>query len=264
MNRSMPMTLILIALLAYAGFVSYLYFFQRSFIYIPHSRYVDTASLMLLQRPDAKIRVTARQFRTDQAIIYFGGNAEDVSFNLPDFENRFPHHAIYLMHYRGYGGSEGRPSEKAIIGDALALYDLVAEKHGNIAVIGRSLGTGVAVRLAAERTVSRVVLITPYDSILNVAKRVFHYVPVSWLLKDRYESWRYAPDITAPTLILMAENDEIIPPASTRRLYGFFREGVATLIVIPNTQHNTLSFDLGFEHAFTAFFDTPQPEHANN
>ena len=264
MNRSMPMTILLIALLLYAGFVSYLYFFQRSFIYMTHSEPIDYASVMLLERPDAKIRISARELDTDRAILYFGGNAENVAYNLPDFKNRFPNHAIYLMHYRGYGGSEGKPSEKAIIEDAFALYDLVAKKHKNIAVVGRSLGTGVAVRLAAEREVSHVVLITPYDSILYIAQRAFPYVPVGWLLKDTYESWRHAPAITAPTLIIMAENDEVIPAVSTRRLYGFFKEGVARLLVIPGTRHNSVSFDMTFEHAFATFFDTPKPKSEKN
>ena len=263
MNRSFPITALLIALLLYVGFVSYLYVFQRSFLYLPHSGYTDFASLKLLERPDAKIHLTVREFETDKAIIYFGGNAENVSYNLLDFESKFPDYAVYLMHYRSYGGSEGKPSENAIIEDAFALYDLVAGKHKNIAVIGRSLGTGVAVRLAAEREVSHVILITPYDSILNIARRAFPYVPVGWLLKDRYESWRYAADITAPTLILMAENDEVIPASSTRRLYSFFREGAATLVVIPDTRHNSVSFDLTFEHAFASFFYSHPPKPAD-
>jgi pimeloyl-ACP methyl ester carboxylesterase len=194
-----------------------------------------------------------REHEGPNALLYFGGNAEDVSVNLPDFAERFPNHALYLMHYRGYGGSEGKPSETAIMEDAFALFDEVAQKHAQITVAGRSLGTGVAVRLAAKRPVSRVALVTPYDSIEYVAKRAFPYVPVRWLLKDKYESWRYAPQISAPTLILMADADEVIPAESTERLHALFREGVARLLVIPDTRHNSIAYSDTYQDALTAF-----------
>jgi len=211
--------------------------------------------VMILQRPDANIRVSVREHDGPDALIYFGGNAEDVSMNLPNFVERFPNHALYLMHYRGYGGSEGEPSEAAIMEDAFALFDVVAKRHSRIAAAGRSLGTGVAVHLAAERPVSRLVLITPYDSMTYVAESALPYVPVKWLIKDKYESWQYAPAISVPTLILMAENDEVIPAESTQRLYRLFKEGVATLLVIPETRHNSIAYSNIYWHALTAFLN---------
>ncbi len=113
--------------------------------------------------------------------------------------------------------------------------------RADITVVGRSLGSGVATRLASERPVSRLVLVTPYNSLQELAAGQFRFFPVRWLLKDKFESWRYAPRITAPTLILAAGNDEVIPRASTEALFHHFSPGIATLKVIKGVGHNSIS-----------------------
>jgi hypothetical protein len=85
------------------------------------------------------------------------------------------------------------------------------------------------------------VLITPYSSIVELGAQQFRYFPVRWLLQDKYESWRYAPKIAVPTLLIAAENDEVIPRASTEDLYARFKPGIASLQVIPEVGHNTIS-----------------------
>jgi len=193
--------------------------------------------------PGAEVEVLAsvRPHDGAKALLYFGGNAEDVSLNLPSFSRDLPEHAIYLLHYRGYGGSSGTPSEEAIQKDALVLFDTVYAKHPNVVVVGRSVGSGVAVRLASQRPVSRLVLVTPGYSLEELAARFYPYLPVKWLLLDKFESWRYAPRVVAPTVLLAAENDEVIPRASTERLDASFNQGVATLKIIAGATHNTIS-----------------------
>lgn len=132
------------------------------------------------------------------------------------------------MHYRGYGGSSGKPSEQALVADALALFDQLQSKYSDITVLGRSLGSGVAVQLAAQRKVTQLLLITPFDSLSALAQRQFPFFPVKWLLKDTYNSVAYAPDINSPTLILLAEQDEIIGRAHSEALYQAFAPGIAT------------------------------------
>ncbi len=255
-NRPL-VTFFVILLVLYTGFCAYLYLFQRSMMYFGQPRRLDNVPSLFLQRPDAKIQVSIREHDGPKALIYFGGNAEDVSMNMPDFSQRFPDYALYLMHYRSYGASEGKPSEDAIMGDAFALYDEVAKKHSSIALAGRSLGSGVAVHLAAKRPVSKMVLITPFDSIEYVASRAFPYVPVHWMLKDKYESWAYAPDVTTPTMILMASDDEVVPAESTKNLYRLFPEGVATLVVVKDARHNTITHAESYDEAFTDFLNAP-------
>jgi len=119
-------------------------------------------------------------------------------------------------------------------------------EHSKIVVMGRSLGSGVAVRLAATRPVQRLVLVTPYDSIVNVAKRQFPFMPVGLLLLDRYESWRDAPSIQVPTLIVAAANDRVIPRESTAALFRAFAPGVARMKVIADVGHNSISAAPGY------------------
>ncbi|MBI2727263.1 MAG: alpha/beta fold hydrolase [Polaromonas sp.] len=228
--------------LAYAGICIAAYSYQRSLIYYPQPRSITAAaSTLKLQVPGADLIVTVRQAKGTKALVYFGGNGEDVSYNLPALSEAFPEHAIYLLHYRGYGGSTGSPSEADISADALALFDKIHTQHAEVLVIGRSLGSGVAVRLASQRPVNRLVLVTPYDSIRALAASAFPWLPVRWLLRDNYDSTSYAPAVSAKTLVIEAEHDEVIPSASTRRLLAAFKPGVASLKVIPGVGHNDIS-----------------------
>ena len=145
------------------------------------------------------------------------------------------------MHYRGYGGSSGTPSEAVLHDDALALFDKVRAAHADVMVMGRSLGSGVAVRLASQRPVNRLVLVTPYDSIEDIAASQFPFFPIRWLLRDKFDSGRHAPRLAIPVFILVAEHDEVIPRSSSEQLHARFAKGMAQLKVIPRTGHNTIS-----------------------
>jgi uncharacterized protein len=231
-----------VALLLYGAACVAQYAFQRSLIYFPRPSAFDTPSTTLnFPVPGADLVVSVRPHAGKKALIYFGGNAEDVSASLASFSGALPDYALYLLHYRGYGGSSGKPSEEAFHADAVALFDKVHGEHPDIAVVGRSLGTGVAIRLASERPASRLVLVTPYDSIEEIAAQQFPYFPVRWFLIDKFESRRYAPKIRIPTLLLGAEFDQVIPRASTERLNAAFAKGVASLVMIPGVGHNTIS-----------------------
>ncbi|HEY4079180.1 MAG TPA: alpha/beta fold hydrolase [Burkholderiaceae bacterium] len=235
-------TLVAIALLIYLALCAALFAFQRSMIYLPQPRSAeDTAPTITLSAQGAEVRVTTRPLPGPDALIYFGGNAEDVSYSLPDLAAAFPKRALYLMHYRGYGGSTGKPTETALVADAVALFDKVQAEHKNVVVVGRSLGSGVAIQLAGLRPVARLVLVTPYDSIEELAAQQFRYFPVRWLLLDKFDSGKVAPRITAPTLLIVAEHDEVIPRASTEALFKRFRPQVATMSVVAGVGHNTIS-----------------------
>jgi uncharacterized protein len=230
------------AVIVYFALCAVLYFIQRSLIYFPQpgSRAAG-ATIILSPVAKARVCVSTRPKKSRRALIYFGGNAEDVSLNMPQFSSGFPDSAIYLLHYRGYGGSSGSPSEAALFADALALFDEVYAKHSDIDVVGRSLGSGIAVYVASQRPVTRLVLVTAYDSLQDLAARQFPYLPVRWLLLDKFESWRFAPHVSAPTLIIAADHDEIIPRASTELLRSRFKNGLASFAVLAGTSHNTIS-----------------------
>lgn len=241
MSRTM-LTLAAVVALVYLGLCAALFVFQRSLIYFPQPRSLASrAATITLQVDGGQVLVTARPHIGPNALLYFGGNAEDVSYSLPSLSNAFPDHAVYLLHYRGYGGSSGKPSEAALFADALALFDRIRTDHQNIVVVGRSLGSAVALYLASLRPVARLVLVTPFDSMQDLAARQFPYFPVRWLMLDRFESWKYATQVTAPTLVVAAEHDEFIPRSSTELLTTRFRGGVAALKVVAGTRHNTIS-----------------------
>lgn len=240
--RQTLVVLLLLAMGAYLAACLALFFLQRSLIYYPPAVAAYAAPRTWTLAVDgAAVKVSERPLAGERALIYLGGNAEDVTASLPILERAFPGRALYLLHYRGYAGSTGSPSERALVGDALALFDRVARAHPDVVVIGRSLGSGVAVQLASRRPVGRLVLVTPYDSLAGLAARQFPYFPVRWLLRDRYASSEYAPRVRAPTLLIAAQHDEIVPARSTELLLARFPAGVAQLRVLKGAGHNSIS-----------------------
>jgi len=240
LRRSVPLFGVATGL-TYFGLCAALFAQQRSLLYFPQPMAPGgEGATAALRQSGPKVLMSVREHDGDKALIYFGGNKEDVSQNLPPFSGAFPKHAIYLLHYRSYGGSAGQPSEQALFEDALALFDFAHARHQRVVVIGRSLGSGLAVRVASVRPATRLVLVTPYDSIAGIASQHYPWFPVRWLLRDKYESWRYAPAVTAPTLVIAAGNDQTIPRASTDPLLTRFREGVASMQVIADVDHGSL------------------------
>ncbi len=228
-------------ILIYIGLCGYLYLTQRSFIYFPTPESQNVmAEDLRLDFDGATLQIWRLAAEKEEAVIYFGGNAEDVAQNLGQFSSIFPDKAIYLVNYRGYGASTGTPSEAAIVSDAQAIFDHISPAHSSISVVGRSLGSGVAMFLAATRNAERMVLITPYDSIAKLAQSSFPIFPVSAILKDRYDSLSHASSMSIPTLILIAERDEFIPMKSSRNLAAAMDSSITTVKVIENATHNTI------------------------
>lgn len=215
-------------------------FNARSMLYHPMPRSA-TVPFWTLQRDNAQIIVSTNDQQSRHVVLYFGGNAEDVSQTLPMLEHAFPQANIHAMHYRSYGGSTGSPSEPKLIGDALALYDTVVGGGKEVTIIGRSLGTGVAIQVAAARPARHLFLITPYYNISELAAQVVKVFPARLLLRDHYDSWRFAAHITTPTTIFVAGLDQVIPNDSTYRLAQQFSPGVATVITIADADHSDIS-----------------------
>lgn len=253
MRRTVLSTLSAIALV-YLGICALLFFAQRSLLYFPVSGPQPPGAEPLdLPVPGATLRVWTRPVAGADALVYFGGNAEDVGQNFAAFAAALPRHALYLVNYRGYGGSTGTPSESALLADALAVFDHVRARHANVAVAGRSLGSGVAVHLARERPVSRLVLVTPYDSIANVAAGIYPFLPVRWLIRDAYDSARRIKDVRAPTLVVIAERDEVIRRTRTEALLAAMPAGQARVEIVRGATHN----DLEYERLLAAFLGRP-------
>jgi len=176
-----------------------------------------------------------------KALIYYGGNAESIEANIPLFTSVIPNHTIYLIPYRGYGNDSGTPTEKALYSDAMQIFQSVESKHDSISLMGRSLGSAIATYVAAHRQVDKLILVTPFDSIENVVKDIYWMFPVSWLLKDRYQSADRAKEITAKTYIFIAEEDRVITRVRTERLIAMFSDQLTEVVVVNGADHNTIS-----------------------
>lgn len=240
--KKLALITIVLGGLGYLGLCASLYVFQDSFLYFPKDRALKGEQNTYLLPSDVGNTVVTTAIRGEEkAVIYFGGNGEDVSLSLNKFKESFPGHSIYLMHYRGYGGSNGSPNEIGIYDDAVNLYEHVKIGHSKIALMGRSLGSGIATRLASEKEVSQLILITPYSSIEDLAAERFWGVPVSLLLKDKYLSWRYAEAVTATTTIFVAGRDQVIPITNTKKLIENFKQGLVKVYEFRNADHNSIS-----------------------
>jgi len=240
--------------LAYLALCAWVFFTQRGQIYFPTPQSAAPGAQPLwLESQGERIKVWVLARPGGRALLYFGGNAEDVAGNVELFAAAFPDRSLYLVNYRGYGGSSGRPSEAGLVADALAIFDRVQAQHAEVAVLGRSLGSGIAVQLAAVRPVERLVLVTAYDSLVSVAREHFRWLPVGLLLRDRYESARGAPAVSAPVLVVIAAEDEIIPRERSEALAAAFAPGQARVILVPGVGHNTLDLSPRYLQSVATF-----------
>lgn len=243
-----------IILIFYTLACLFLYFKQRDLLFYPTPNNSALKAPVLWIENDREKLKTWRLNGGERAIIYFGGNAESVEYNIPEFKQAFNDFTVYLVNYRGYGGSSGSPSQTALFDDALALYDEIQSTHSSISLIGRSLGSGVACFLASERKVDKLALITPYDSIRNVAQSHYPLFPVKWLLKDSFDSLSCARGLTNSILVLMAEKDRVIPMKHSQNLLQSFTHERVDSHIIKNTSHNDISSDPLYLQLLEHFF----------
>jgi esterase/lipase len=230
-------------LIGYVGTGLFLYLNQRSLLYYPTTNISTPYTQMTLQNEGESIHIIVLNKGHKNAILYFGGNAESMAQSSYEIANQFPDYTVYLMNYRGYGSSTGEASEKGLYSDALNLYDSVKSKHDCIAVGGRSLGSGIATYVAAHRDISILALITPFDSIINVAQEMYPIFPISFLLEDVYDSLSRIKDIKAKTLIVVAQNDNVITRERTQNLIDAFDVGQLQVRIILNRGHIDISSD---------------------
>jgi fermentation-respiration switch protein FrsA (DUF1100 family) len=190
-------------------------------------------------------------------VIYYGGNAEEITSAAPQAD-RFGPRAVLLVNYRGYGESEGKPGEAALVADAIELFDWAAARPdidaARIAVHGRSLGTGVAVQVAAARPVRCLVLTSPFGSVREVAQSIYPWLPVSILLRHPFDSQARAPGLRQPALFLYAEDDTIIPRKHSEQLAAAWG-GPVEKMPIAGRDHNDLELDSRYFPAIASFLD---------
>lgn len=234
---------IVILLIIYMVIGIFLYLKQHDFLYHPTEETAIKYKQVFMENKEVKINIIVLNEGHMNAILYFGGNAESMAESADYIAGQFPDFTVYLMDYRGYGLSTGEASEEALYSDALGLYDMVTERHTGISVGGRSLGTAVAAYVAASREVSKLALITPFDSIAKVAQERYPIYPVHLLLHDKYDIVSRVKQIKAKTFIVIAQHDEVIPRERTEALIEAFDPEQVETAVIKNRGHSDISSD---------------------
>jgi fermentation-respiration switch protein FrsA (DUF1100 family) len=227
---------LIVLLVGYVGAVAVLYAVQRALMYFPDTERTPPAAAglpaaqeILLDTADGE-RLIAWHVppRGDRPVVlYLHGNGGALSHRAERFRALTADGTgLVAVDYRGYGGSSGRPTEAGLLIDAENAYAFAAARYpaARIAVWGESLGTGVAVTLAAERPVGRVVLEAPFTSAVDLAARRYPFVPVRWLMKDQFRSDLRIAAVAAPLLVLHGARDTIVPIEYGERLFGLARE----------------------------------------
>ncbi len=233
-------------LIGYVGTGLFLYLNQRSFLYFPTPNISTPYTQMTLYNEGETINIIVLNKGHENAILYFGGNAESMAQSSAEIARQFPAFTVYLMDYRGYGGSTGEASEEGLYSDALKLYDTINPRHKYISIGGRSLGSGIATYVAAHREVSKLALITPFDSIINVAQEMYPIFPISFLLHDTYDSLSRIKEVKAKTLIIIAQNDNVITRERTQQLIDAFDTDQLQVMTIQNRGHIDISSDAAY------------------
>ena len=243
------------ALCACAIIVLVAYFGQRKLIYFPDPTRVLPAQLGLagveeriLKTPDGERLVAwyAKARPGEPTLLYFHGNGGGLR-DRAERIGRFMGEGwgVYMLAYRGYSGSTGTPTEVANVADARLAYGALrlegVAAEATIAY-GESLGSHIAARIAVERQVGGLILEAPYTSVAQLGRQLYPYLPVDWLLLDRYETDKVIAQLKVPILILHGARDRTIPLAMGRELARLANEP-KQLVVFPNAGHNNLYVD---------------------
>jgi fermentation-respiration switch protein FrsA (DUF1100 family) len=248
-------TLFVVGVVGYLVIVALMYFAQRSLMYFPETvrtapaqAGLSEAEEVLLDTADGeRVIVWHSAPRGDQPVVlYFHGNGGALRHRVDRYRALTQDGTgLVLLSYRGYGGSSGRPSERGLIEDARAAYTFATQRHpeARLVVWGESLGSGVAVAIAAEKAaekkVARVVLEAPFASAVSVAVSVYPFVPVRFLMKDQFRSDLRIRNVTAPVLIVHGDRDTVVPIESGEQLYSLI-EGPKRFLRVPGAGHEDL------------------------
>jgi uncharacterized protein len=228
--------LLIAAVFGYAALLALMYVFQRALMYFPDRVRTPPVAAGLPQAQEVMFasadgenliawHVPAQGNKP--VVIYFHGNAGALDLRAGRFKWLIADGTgLVALSYRGYGGSTGKPSETGLIKDAAAAYDFTVARNPaeRIVLWGESLGTGVAVALAAERKVCAVILDAPFTSIADVGAAAYPFVPVRWCIKDSFNSDRRIHRLKAPLLVLHGELDRIVPIAFGEKLFALANE----------------------------------------
>jgi fermentation-respiration switch protein FrsA (DUF1100 family) len=242
-------SLLIIVVVGYAVLLAAMFLLQRSMMYFPDTTRRAPTSVGLLRATEVELTTSDGERLTawhappaegQPVVMYFQGNGGGLDLRAGRFGKLLATGAgLLALNYRGYGGSTGKPTEHGLLRDAAAAYAFAARKHdpGHIVVWGESLGTGVAVALAAEQPVARVVLESPYTSTADIAAAIYPFIPVRWLMHDQFRSDQRIGRVNVPVLVVHGARDITIPLRFAERLFHMI-SAPKRMVVLPQAGHN--------------------------
>ncbi len=220
------------ALAAYGVLVGGLYVFQRHLLYFPDTRRPELGDLVALGVREITLKTVdglsllswylpPRDSRP--VIAYFHGNGGHVGYRAERLRwFARSGYGVLMTEYRGYGGNPGTPSEAGLVADGVAALDFLGGEGiapDRLVIYGESLGSGVAVPLAAQREVAGLILEAAFTSVAEIAQHHYSFIPASALLRDRFDSLARIGDVKAPILVLHGERDRVVPLRFGRALF---------------------------------------------
>ena len=254
-------TVLFIVILGFVALLVFLWMSQRSMMYLPSPGPPPPAGTVIVGAEDVAF-LTDDGLRLDgwfvpaqaewerpPTVLVFNGNAGDRSMRAPLAETmRAGGLNVLLFDYRGYAGNPGSPTEDGLLKDGRAAVAYLESREdvedGRIVLFGESLGSGVAVALAAERSPAALVLRSPFTSMVDEARVHYPFLPVGLLLRDRYPSIDRIGSVRCPVLVIAGEADTIVPPELSRELFDAAAQP-KQLLTYPGADHNDFDFSKG-------------------
>tara|TARA_Y200000002_G_C22528583_1_gene598749 strand:+ start:92 stop:892 length:801 start_codon:yes stop_codon:yes gene_type:complete len=219
-------------IIAYLVLLIFIYFYQRNLLYLPSENNYQNDKIQfsyeeIFIKVDDKITLKSwlinKDFKEFKTLVLFHGNAGDLSNRIYKLNelNKLDIN-ILLISWRGFSGNKGSPTEKNLYEDAEAAIKWLNEKkveNNQIILYGESLGSGVAVEIGKKNNFNGIILESPFTSVENSAKIYYPYLPVKFILKDRYDSINKIDKIRTPILIMHGKKDDIIPFSMGKELF---------------------------------------------
>lgn len=233
-----------------------LYLMQDKLLYSPSDAVAHDYTEKLIESEGLNLKVVVLNEGKEKGLLYFGGNSESVLSLAEKRAENFSDYTVYLVNYRGYGGNSGKPSKEALYADALVAYDTFKKEHTEIFLMGRSLGSGVASYVASQREVKKLVLITPFDTLVNVVQSKYPMYPIEWMLKDKYDNVENLSKAKeTEVLVVIAEGDKVIPNEHSMALVDTLDKSRTRVELIEGFGHNNLQKFEGYYERIRGFLD---------
>lgn len=227
-----------------------MYSFQRSIMYHPVKENVAPEKFGLIGMQDLRLKTSDNisvqawykaPKENGELVLYFHGNAGNLSDRFDKFSAFLEQgYGVLGLSYRGFGTSEGTPSEEGIYQDARAAIEYIKSQNidlKRVVIFGESLGTGVAVQMATENNFKAIVLEAPYTSVANRAQEMYWFLPVKLLLKDHFNSIKKIPSVKTPVLVIHGEQDVVIPKKHGEKIFAAAPEP-KKLVIYSDTGHS--------------------------